>query len=121
MYPPVFQLATRSEEVKDALGAAPTRLYLFGLAPENVAYPYAVWQVVGGSPENYLTNLPEIDNFLIQIDVYGTSAESVRAGAKALRDALENHAHVVSWRGESRDPETRAYRSSFDMSFWTDR
>lgn len=121
MYPPIFNLASKDAAVKAALGTSPTRLYLFGLAPENVAYPYAVWQVVGGSPENYLTNTPDIDNFVIQVDVYGVTAASVRAGALALRNALERHAHVTSWRGESRDAETRAYRSSFDMSFWTNR
>lgn len=121
MYPPIFQLAVRDAAVRAALGESPTRLFLFGLAPEGVGHPYAVWQVVGGSPENYLTNRPNIDNFLIQIDVYGPDADEVRAAAKALRDALEDHAHVTSWRGESRDSETRLYRSSFDVSFFTNR
>lgn len=121
MYPPIFQLAARDAAVRAALGESTTRLFLFGLAPEGVGYPYAVWQVVGGSPENYLTNRPNIDNFVIQMDVYGPSADEVRAAAKALRDALEDHAHITSWRGESRDSETRLYRSSFDMSFYTNR
>lgn len=121
MYPPIFELAVKSAAVKAALGTNPTRLFLFGLAPEGVGLPYAVWQVVGGSPENYLTNRPNTDNFLIQIDVYGPDVDDVRAAAKALRDALEDHAHVTSWRGESRDSETRLYRSSFDMSFFTNR
>lgn len=121
MYPPIFELAAKDAAVRAVLGTTPTRLFLFGLAPEGVSYPYAVWQVVGGSPENYLTNRPDIDNFVIQMDVYGPSANEVRAAAKALRDALEDHAHVTSWRGESRDSETRLYRSSFDMSFFTNR
>lgn len=121
MYPPIFQLAVGDAAVRAALGETPTRFFPFGLAHEGVGFPYAVWQVVGGSPENYLTNRPNIDNFLIQVDVYGPDVDAVRAAAKALRDALEDHAYVTSWRGESRDFETRLYRSSFDMSFFTNR
>lgn len=121
MYPPIFQLAAQDAAVKAALGTNPTRLFLFGLAPEGVADPYAVWQVTGGAPENYLAGRPCIDGFTVQIDVYGNAVTQVRAAAKALRDALELHAYVVSWRGETRDPETKRYRSSFDMSWYVNR
>lgn len=121
MYPPIFRLAAQDAAVKAALGANPTRLFLFGLAPEGVADPYAVWQVAGGAPENYLADRPDMDGFVIQFDVYGTSATQVRNAAKALRDALEIYAYVTSWRGESRDAETKRYRSSFDMSWLTSR
>lgn len=121
MYPPIFELAAKDADVRAALGESPTRLFLFGMAPEGVADPYAVWQVVGGSPENYLAGRPDMDGFTVQFDVYGTTAEQVRDAAKALRDALETNAYITSWRGESRDPETKRYRSSFDMSWYVSR
>lgn len=121
MYPPIFETAVKSTALKSALGTNPTRLFLFGMAPEGVADPYAVWQVVGGSPENYLAGRPDMDGFTIQLDVYGTTAAQVRDAVKALRDALEIHAYVTSWRGESRDPETKRYRASFDMSWYVSR
>jgi len=121
MYPPVFKYALSSAAVKALLGASPLRVYMFGMAPQDVAYPYAVWQVAAGSPENYINDLPDIDGFTTQIDVYATSATQARDCAKALRDAFEPYGHVVSWRGESKDNDTGSYRSSFDIDWWTDR
>ncbi len=121
MYPPVFDRANASAAVKAVLGTNPLRVYMFGMAPQNVQYPYAVWQVVAGAPENYINDLPDIDSFTTQIDVYATSATQARSGAQALRDAFEPYAHIMSWRGDSRDAETGAYRTSFDLDWWADR
>ncbi|MGL4711664.1 MAG: tail completion protein gp17, partial [Shewanella sp.] len=46
---PIFVVCRASTAVTDLLGTNPTRLYPFGQAPQNVAKPYAVWQVIGGS------------------------------------------------------------------------
>jgi len=121
IYPPVFKYARASEEVTALLGSAPLRVYMFGRAPQNVAYPYAVWQVVAGSPENYITNTPDIDAFTTQIDVYARDSDEARRCAMALRDAFEPYGHVVSWRGETRDDETESFRSGFDVDWWVDR
>ena len=121
MYPPIFQLITASTDAKKALGTSPTRLYPFGTAPENVALPYAVWQTVGGYPENYLAEVPDVDQFMVQVDVYAATATSARSTAEAIRDAIEPNAYIAAWRGESRDNETRNYRYSFDVDFITPR
>ena len=121
IYPPVFKYARASEEVTALLGSAPLRVYMFGRAPQNVAYPYAVWQVVAGSPENYITNTPDIDAFTTQIDVYARDSDEARRCGMALRDAFEPYGHVVSWRGETRDDETESFRSGFDVDWWVDR
>lgn len=120
-YPPIFKYAAASAQVQALLGSNPVRFYMFGRAPQNVAYPYAVWHVASGSPENYITNLPDIDMFSIQVDVYAKEAAQARDCAAALRDAFEPYAHVVSWRGETRDAETGSYRSSFDVDWYVDR
>lgn len=121
MYPPIFQLITASTDAKKALGTSPTRLYPFGTAPENVTLPYAVWQTISGYPENYLGKTPDVDRWMIQVDVYAATATSARSTSKVLRDAIEPHAHITAWRGESRDPETGHYRYSFDVDFLTPR
>src|SRR5690606_39848770 len=59
--PPIFRLCAAAAGVKALLGTAPVRLFLFGEAPEGVQKPYAVWQVVGGSPENYLAGRPDAE------------------------------------------------------------
>ena len=117
MYPPIFQVAAADPGVTALLGAAPTRLYPFGEAPQGVTYPYAVWQSAGGAPENFLAGRPDADSYTTQVDVYADTADSARKVAKALRDAVELVAHVVAWRGDSRDPETKKYRFSFDVAW----
>lgn len=122
MQPPIFTLAAAAAPVTALIGTPPNmRLYEFGRAPQGTAYPYVVWQTAYGSPENYLDQAPDIDNFGAQVDVYGDDASDVHAVAEALRDAFEGDAHITAWRGESTDPVTKKCRFSFDVEFWTPR
>ncbi len=121
MFPQIFQVCAANAAVKAALGASPVRLYPFGEAPQGVAKPYAVWQTIGGLPENYINQRPDMDRFALQVDVYADTATAARNAAKAMRDAIEPHAHITRWGGESRDPETNNYRVSFDVDWWTKR
>jgi len=121
MIPPIFATCAASSEVVDALGSDPVRLFQFGQAPQNVVKPYAVWQTIGGAPENYITGVPDIDQLSLQVDVYATTAADAREAAIALRDAIEPVAHVVGWRGEDREPETQLYRISFDVDWFVHR
>lgn len=121
MYPPVFTLIKSDAGVQSKFGTSPVRVFPFGSAPDGVGLPYAVWQVVSGDPENYITNAPDMDSFLTQIDIYASTATTARDAAKALRDAIEPHAHIVAWRGEQKDPQTKHYRYSFDVKFLTAR
>lgn len=121
MYPPIFEVCKASAAVVALLGSKPVRLYPFGGAPQDVVKPYAVWQQVGGAPENYLAGRPDVDAYTLQVDVYADSAAIARAVAAAIRDAIELRASIVAWRGESRDPETKNYRSSFDVDWFVHR
>lgn len=125
MFPPVFQTVD-VPAVRALLqtGTGPLRFYLFGRAPQNGPYPYAVWQLAYGSPENYLNEVPDIDTLGIQVDVYATPSQGpsvARQVAEALRDAIEPVAHITSWRGESQDPSTNNYRIGFDADWWVKR
>ncbi|SFY16254.1 DUF3168 domain-containing protein [Azotobacter vinelandii] len=120
MFPPIFSVVAADPAVTALLGSPP-RLYPFGEAPQGVASPYAVWQVVGGSPENYLGQRPDIDGMTLQIDVYAAAASAARAVAAALRDAIEPHAYITRWSGENRDPDTSNYRTSFDVDWLVPR
>ncbi len=97
------------------------KVYPFGRKPTSATDPYCVWQVQGGSPENYLSGRPDIDYVGVQFDVYGTSAESVRTAAMQLRDQLELTCHITAWTGESRDDATNRYRFTFSADWWINR
>lgn len=122
MTPPIFQICSQAAGVTALLGTgADLRLYSFGEAPQDVAKPYAVWQLVNGEPENYLAGRPDADGFTLQVDIYGTTSTSVRQVRDAIRDAIELDAYVTRWGGEARDPATKNYRTSFDVDWWVQR
>lgn len=121
MFPPIFATCAAVPAVAALLGTDPVRLYPFASAPHSVARPYAVWQIVGGAPENYLSGRPDLDQFALQVDVYADSGESARTVAAALRDAIEPHAYISAWRGESKEADTGLYRYSFDVDWSVNR
>ncbi|UJW24034.1 MULTISPECIES: DUF3168 domain-containing protein [Pseudomonas] len=122
MTPPIVQACLQSPAVTALLGAGTgMRLYSFGEAEQGAAKPYAVWQVVSGSPENYLAGRPDVDNVTLQVDVYATTGDSARQVRDAIRDAIELDAYVTRWGVEGRDPETKNYRASFDVDWWVPR
>jgi hypothetical protein len=121
MFPPLFQACAADTAVQAVLGSDPVRLYPFGEAPAGVIRPYAVWQVIGGSPGNYLGDRPDMDGYSLQVDVYAETDVSVYAAAVALRDVIETRAYITAWRGESRDPATHSYRYSFDVDWLASR
>ena len=121
MFPPVFERAAVDSTVQVHFGRDPTRLYPAGEAPAGVTAPYAVWRVISGSPGNTLGHTPDLDAWTVQAEVFAATASAARAAARALRDAVEPVAHIVAWRGESRDVDTRLYRYSFDMDWLVNR
>lgn len=125
LYPPIFPLINASTAVKAIIGSNPVRFWQFGQNQDQPGqYPYAVWQRSSGSPENNLSAVPDIDTFTIQVDCYAVGnngATVVRNLAGAIRDAIEGSCHITSWLGESRDPETQAYRFTFLCDWWVDR
>lgn len=122
MTPPIKQVCAQDAAVTALLGTgADLRLYSFGEAPDGVGKPYAVWQLVSGEPENYLSGRPDADGFTLQVDVYGATGTSVRQVRDAIRDAIELQAYVTRWGVEGRDPVTKNYRTSFDVDWWVSR
>lgn len=117
MIAPIFKVCAASQAVTALIGESPVRLYPFGLQDDNVVYPYVVWQNISGSPENYLDKLPDTDSYTLQVDVYADTVMSATSVATALRDAIEPHAYITRWGGQSRDPETKRYRYSFDVDW----
>ena len=119
--PPIFRALNADAAVRALLGAEPLRAWAFGLAPQDVVKPYLVWQRAGGQPENYINQRPDSDSATLQIDVYAETGDQAREVAEAARYAIEGWAHVIADRGESRDPSTMNYRSSFDTDWIVNR
>ena len=123
MYAPIFETLAASPAVV-ALLQAPTgqlRVYPAGEAPQDVSKPYVTHQQITGTPENYLNEVPDIDNFGNQMDVWGLTLNDVLMVGKAVRDAIESVAHITAWLGTGREPDTRLYRLSCEVDWFTDR
>lgn len=120
MTPPLFELLVADAGITAVFGTLPTRIYPIE-APGNVSKPYAVFQTIFGSPENNLNERPNIDFWSIQIDVFSDDIGQLRDAAEAMRDALELHAHITSWDGDSRDFATKLFKYSFTVEFWHNR
>ena len=121
MTAPIFEVVAADDAVRAVLGSSPVRFYPFGMAPQNGSLPYAVWQVVGGSPENYLAGRPDVDGFTLQVDAYGADPLATRRIVEVLRDSIELHANITLWLGESQDPATKRWRSVFRLDWITQR
>jgi hypothetical protein len=115
--PPIFALCAANVGVTALLGSNPVRFFMFGMAPQNVQKPYAVWQVVAGKPENYLAGRPDAEGHTIQVDVYGDSASQTRSTLSAIEGAIELNCYITRYGGESRDPVTMNYRSTMDVDW----
>lgn len=125
MFPPVFA-AVNVPSVQALLktGAGPLRFYRYGRAPQGVAYPYAVWRRSGGSPENYLGDTPDIDEYTVRIDVYSSPSQGPDLAdrvAEAIRDAIEPVAYITAWIGDSTDPTTNSNTCTFISDWLTPR
>lgn len=118
---PIFSIVNTSAAVIALLGPAPVRVYAFGLAPQRVGTPYATWQIISGSPENYLGSLPDVDAYSVQFDVWADSELSVLSAAQALRNAIEPRAHITAWGNAAQDSQTKLYRYTFSADFIVQR
>lgn len=121
MNPPIVSLAKQNPALEPLLGDDPFRFYAFGDAGSNKTYPYATWQIIGGTPENYLAGRPDSDSISLQIDCWAKTEIDAEQVAKGIRYAIELNAYVTSINGTWRDPVTRNYRYSFSADFFVDR
>lgn len=114
----LFPHISGSASCRALLGTPPKmRFYAFGEAPQGVQKPYAVWQMIFGTPANYLGQLPDLDGSRVQVDVYADTQEEALAAAIAIRDALEPHGYLVNFADRGRDATTRNYGYMLDFDF----
>lgn len=125
MLPVIFPLISTDPAVTSIIGSNPVRFYRHGKAPQTVQAPYVTWFLVSGIPENQLDGVPLTDRFSVQIDCWsnntGDGDEEVEELAKAIRDAIEPHAHMTSIPIDGEDPDTKRHRIGLQFTVWQDR
>lgn len=121
MNPQLFTILNADTAVKALLGSNPLRVYPWNRAPQNPVKPYAVYGVYNGNPENYLGQVPDVDNKGTQVDIYASSAANCEACFLAIRDAVEPQAHMTSFSTPARDAATDLYIGRLEFDFWEAR
>jgi hypothetical protein len=121
MTPPIFPAIVASNAVTDWLGLNPTRFYPFKDAPQDGVRPYAVYQVINGTPENYLDDASDIDQVSVQIDVYADDGDDSESIAKVIRAAIEGLCYVTSFRDWGKEPKTLLYRYMLEVDWFVER
>lgn len=127
--PILFAICSADVTAQGFLQAADIfKLFPAGVVEQELGIPYATYATVGGRPSNTMDSPSRADNERIQIDAWSDSRDTSKAISQALRNALENEAtqsansvgvRVVGFNPEQRDPKTKRYCVSFDVSFWT--
>lgn len=118
--PKIFEILNSSNAVKAVLGS-PVRVYPWGRAPQKPRKPYATYEMYNAVPENYLGDIPDIDNKATQLQVFSETTEALDSCFISIRDVIEPVAHITSFQTISRDDETDLYSFIMDIDFWEER
>jgi len=83
----------------------------------DLTKPYAVWQTVGGSPDNVLEGGACSDSVEVQIDVYAQSVDDCRQGANLIEAAIESECMITRYFTEEFEQDTKLFRATFGASW----
>lgn len=82
---------------------------------------YIVWQIISNVATLNLSDTPDDDIQLVQIDVYSVDQENCRGLAQRVRNGIEAVADVTRGPEPLYEPDTELYRWSMDASFFNVR
>lgn len=111
----IFRLLKQSERLTKTLQDGQIfRVFLAGLAPDDVKLPYVVWQQIARTPFNNIGDRPQMDKYLIQIDVYSNDYTQAHDIAQEIERILELEYRVRGSRIEQ-DSMTKHYRVMLEV------
>lgn len=111
----IFKLLKQSERLTKILQDKHIfRVFLAGLAPDDVALPYVVWQQITRNPLNTLADRPQVDEYLMQIDVYSNDYIQAHDITHEIEQILELECRVRGSRIEQ-DSMTKHYRIMLEV------
>ena len=117
---PVVPALRASEAVTALLGSAPLRVYE-DIAPDNTPLPYAVWQVVSGTPENYLDSRANLDHVSFQIVVYDTQPKRAQETRAVIRAVLEKYCYITNIHPSGYERDTKLFSRGFDANWYLEQ
>ncbi len=118
---PIEEILQENSELYGRLGN-PVRVYE-DIAPHGTPYPYAVWSIVGGGPQNNLDCPANIDHMSFQIVVYDTIKKRSYDMREIIRKTLEPHCYITNIHPNhfERIADTNIFGRGFDANWFLDR
>lgn len=118
----IFNLFYQDDDLKKILtDDGTTKVFSGGLAPLNTSSPYVTWQIISKVPTQTIGNKIKNNRSRIQFDIYSDDQEQALNIQALLNQRLQRIGYVLSSFGPLREPETKHYRISQDVSFITGR
>lgn len=79
--------------------------------------PYVCWQIINANAEQLLNDRSDMDDLLIQIDVYAKTKGDCRLISRQIREVIEDQCYINQYTGIMQDNETKLFRISIDTSW----
>ena len=118
----IFNLFYQDDELKKLLtDEGMTKVFSGGIAPLETSSPYVTWQIISKVPTQTIGNQTKNNRSRIQFDIYSDKERQALEIQNLLNKRLERTGYVISSVGPMREPETKHYRISQDVSFITGR
>ena len=114
MLPNIKELLSANADINALIAG---RIYRHGEAPQGTIKPYITWFIVGATPENALSCVPDIDKFKLQVDTWSEQDAQVVQITKLVRSVLEIHANLVDIPSDERDEKTRLFRMTLEFDW----
>lgn len=91
------------------------KFFELGYVPQGTQPPYAVWQHLTGAPYNHLTCPPDTEWHTLQVDLYTKEGREGGEILALIEQGLEAYGRVTGYRNFGYEPETKLFRSGFDI------
>ena len=118
---PIEDILQANTELYGLLGN-PVRVHE-DIAPRGTPFPYAVWLIVGGDPQNHLDCPANVDHVTFQIFVYDNIKARASDMREMIRQTLEMHCTVTDshLRSFERIADTNIFGRGIQANWFLDR
>jgi len=79
--------------------------------------PYICWQIINAGTQQYLNKNSDMDDLLVQIDIYAVTKGECRLISKLVRQVIEDQCYIEGYTGIMQDAETKLFRISIDATW----
>ncbi|EMB7125462.1 DUF3168 domain-containing protein [Acinetobacter baumannii] len=116
---PIFRILNANSKIKALLGED-LKVYE-DVAPSGIEPPYAVWQIITASSENYLDSQAKLDHVMYQVIVYDTDVIRATAIRAAIRSVLGDHSYILNSMINGKETQTKLFSRGFDANWFVKR